>query len=156
MKKTVIALVLCLALLCSLVLPAAAEDCYVALQCTFGYEEVGGDLFLGEAYIIPVEQDNKMITIGVCTDKGYITLTGVNAAGEPEQTVWENVDSLKALYVVYAVCNIWDKIASFAEEGYQPLLALFSEAEPEKVIYVYDSESAARITGYFSSIMSGK
>ncbi|MBO2515984.1 MAG: hypothetical protein CW338_01730 [Clostridiales bacterium] len=162
MKRSIIALILCLTLVCALIAPAAAESGYLILQATLGLEEYGGDLYLGDAYLYDVDEanrtyliDGKWIVLEVDLVNGCVALSGLDADGVPQQTAWMEVEDTKCLYLIYCLCGLWEDLNALPDEGYHFMLAVYDGEGEGDTMYIYDAATAAMVLNAFTGLMGG-
>lgn len=159
MKKTVIALFLCLVLAGALVLPAAAETCYTLMQAYLYNSEYSGELCLGDPYaVIETEGLNNVMCVGICMDGGFVTLSGTNVSGKEEATVWQGLEPERLFIVAYSLFSMWDIIHAQLDDGYTLRIALFFcgedgvfNSEEDPYLYADTAEEAAQILAAFDA-----
>lgn len=120
--KKLLSVLLVLVLLFTFVLSASAETCYETVKELLSSYDAG-DLYLGKPITTSSSDTGKLIFLTYYADENILLITGKNARGAGETAGWLNVDFVKGIYVIYALCGVWDSLQSLCDYGYSVCIA---------------------------------
>ncbi|MBO2517003.1 MAG: hypothetical protein CW338_06990 [Clostridiales bacterium] len=148
--KKLIAVILSLAFVFALCVPAMAESGFETLFTLLSTRNENlEEFYLGPTYTIPMNEANssKICMLWYDNTDNTMNILGTDRSGAFVGATWNNVDFADGVYIIYSFCNVWETLAGVADPGYSIVLGLHLDTDSSLWI-----QSAAEATAFCSAL----
>ncbi len=138
--------------------PALADTCYETLKYTFSSDDNGDFGWLGQGMLVESEAvedpEKDAVFFYVSFDRGYASVVGRNAEGQPETCMWMEAEPADLLMAAVQVAASYETLNGYVDQCTQLVLVISTDAEAEPV-YITDAENAQAFIDLILSAMEG-